>query len=282
MTEGALGQVADAELDHWLSELSLALRTPQEPSVDQAAHLHHSLCGILTALRGRPYPPFEPRPRADVVRLPLEAEKRLVSCGKEVEAALRGVLSEAANRTSMREADDVFDSLFTVAGYVSLMHADPDAYVATAIRESVPESSSTTAKVAAALMAAYISPPLIGWTNELTKMLGEAVAAGRAKSLVAALNHAVERTDALLGELDRPHGLSPAQPDLELEAWDLPPDAPVLVDLPLYPTADGDEPTCSSVLPDLAPPSDPDDIDLGDLRLPPPGRKRGIGGIRGI
>ncbi|MEU6259795.1 hypothetical protein [Streptomyces sp. NPDC047043] len=279
MTEGVSGQVAEAELERWLSELSSALRAPQDPNVDQAAHLHHSLCGILAALGGQPYPSFKSRPRADVVALPPDAEKRLVSCGKEVEAALRGVLSEAANRTSMREADDVFDSLFTVAGYVSLMHADPDAYVATAIRESVPESSSATAKVATALMAAYISPPLIGWTNELTKMLGQAVAAGRAKSLAAALNHAVERADALLAELDR------AQPDLE--PWDLSPDAsttaPVLVDLPPHRTVDPDEPAFESVLPDLAPPRDSNDIDLGDLRLPPiPRRKRGIGGIGGI
>jgi hypothetical protein len=132
----------------------------------------------------------------------------LIDSGKAVERALRGVLSERANMAHTRGADDVFDSLFTVAGYVSLMHAAPDAYVAEGIRRSVPKAAGPTTKVAAALLAAQISPPLIGWTNALTKMLGEAVAAGRRKSLATALDHAVKHADDLLRQLDH-HPKSP-------------------------------------------------------------------------
>ncbi|MFJ9628384.1 hypothetical protein ACIRU8_11890 [Streptomyces sp. NPDC101175] len=198
--------MTEGQLNSWLTELSETLRTPRRPSFDQADHLRHCLCATVATLRGETYPDYTPSPQADPLVLPPDAEKECIRRGKELEAALRGVLGESANRTSMREADNAFDSLFAVAGYVSLMHADPDTYVAEGIRRSVPPGSSPTIKVVGALLAASVSPPLIGWTNQLTKMLGQAVAQGRAKSLTKSLDRAVQRADRLLAEFDRLHG----------------------------------------------------------------------------
>lgn len=206
MTESALEHVRTDELDAWLSALSQTLRAEGLSRLEQAARLEHCLHGAMAAVNGEAFPPYEPDASMAAMESSPDAFDELIRCGEEMETALRGVLDEKARQTDARKADDVFDSLFSVAGYVSLMHEqDPDTWMAEGIREAVREEPSPALKVAGALLAAHISPPLIGWTNALTKMLGDAVAAGRRHSVERALGRAVRQTGHVLGRQARTH-----------------------------------------------------------------------------
>ncbi|WP_427167456.1 hypothetical protein ACQF4J_32455 [Streptomyces sp. C1-1] len=138
MTESALERVRTDELDAWLSALSQTLRAEGLSRLEQAARLEHCLHGATAAVNGEAFPPYEPDASMAAVESSPDAFDELIRCGEEMETALRGVLDEKARQTDARKADDVFDSLFSVAGYVSLMHEqDPDTWMAEGIREAV-------------------------------------------------------------------------------------------------------------------------------------------------